>query len=113
AGEVEMRLSGRSGSEKAFVRRVGLGEACAEGFIDLVRRLSDARSDGCLDAVAPGAEPDHRGDRRIRDSGERAAPDGMRRVDRGALVVAAVADVEAGKLARRKPAAAAEEAVLR
>jgi len=85
--QVEMRLARRACDEETLVVRVGVGETRTEIFVDLVRRLGDARTDGGMNVLALRAELLHCLDGRIRHSGERAAPTGMRRADHHCMVV--------------------------
>ena len=87
AFEVEVRLAGGAGDEEADVVAIGVEEAGAECVVDLVGWLSDARPDRGVNALAPGAEPLHRLDRRVGDSGERTAPAGMGGADDRCVMV--------------------------
>src|SRR3954468_21999146 len=73
--------------KEAAVLRIGSGEALVKFRADFVGGLGDARADASPDSLGAGAEPSHRRDGRLHDSGQRTAPAAMRRADDACLRV--------------------------
>src|SRR5712692_3740090 len=75
AGKVEQGVAWpRRRLEKTVIGRIVRQKSVDEVGPDLVVRLTDRRSDRGGDAHAVGTEALHRGDRRVGDARERAAP---------------------------------------
>jgi len=83
--EIELVMAGLAGGEEALVRGVGVVEPSHKAVVDLIAGAGDARADRGGDALAPGAEPFHRGERRIGHAADRTLPPGMRGTDHAGL----------------------------